>query len=407
MDIRRIKLCESRTATIMTNDLVQVVIEDQGGMALELSTATASGGVVNAHLLPYYRGTETSVYSDDNSSFWKDSPYFYQRSGSYFSFPHFGMPMEGEEQSGYTASSYWMVERYGSDPEFGGVWLLSSIRDKKRGWTAKKIDMLLPGHPVHYTAIFITNTADEPLTANGVWNSEIGPPFLEAGCVINASADSWITGPDSMAPSLHGRLAENAQFNDLKKAPLKSGGTADISDVPFPIGKTDFITGRISPKADLGYSSIINPRMQMIYFSFFQGPQQRDEDAIPLNFNSFTLDFGGRSETPWALYDGGMSQQFSINCMNGTNNLYHGLRNTSPLLDADTVFTIEPGQTRHLYYGTAFAPYENARIGGNFYSAEQQEQGIVLKRTKSTATIVADSTFQALKGLSQRVLRGE
>ena len=164
---------------------------------------------------------------------------------------------------------------------------------------------------------------------------------------------------------------------------------------------------RISPKADLGYSSIINPRMQMIYFSFFQGPQQRDEDAIPLNFNSFTLDFGGRSETPWALYDGGMSQQFSINCMNGTNNLYHGLRNTSPLLDADTVFTIEPGQTRHLYYGTAFAPYENARIGGNFYSAEQQEQGIVLKRTKSTATIVADSTFQALKGLSQRVLRGE
>ena len=90
MDIRRIKLWESRNATIMTNDLVQVVIEDQGGMALELSTTTASGGVINAHLLPYYRGTETSVYSDDNSSFWKDSPYFYQRSGSYFSFPHFG-----------------------------------------------------------------------------------------------------------------------------------------------------------------------------------------------------------------------------------------------------------------------------------------------------------------------------
>src|SRR5690554_5566944 len=111
----------------MTNDLIQVVIEDQGGMTLELSTLTPQGGMVNAHLIPSYRGTGTSVHSDDNNLFWQNSAYLYQKAGSYFSFPNFGPEMveEGQpqEQSGYTASSYWMVDRYGTDPEYGGVWL--------------------------------------------------------------------------------------------------------------------------------------------------------------------------------------------------------------------------------------------------------------------------------------------
>ncbi|MFA5446868.1 MAG: hypothetical protein WC233_01165 [Sphaerochaeta sp.] len=405
MDIRRLRIWESRNATIMTNDLIQVVIEDQGGMTLELSTLTPQGGMVNAHLIPSYRGTGTSVHSDDNNLFWQNSAYLYQKAGSYFSFPNFGPEMveEGQpqEQSGYTASSYWMVDRYGTDPEYGGVWLLSSIRDKRHGWRAQKIDMLLPGHPVHYSAIFITNESIKTITANAVWNNEIGSPFLEAGCVINASADSWITGPPSI---FNNRLAEDAVFNDLKKAPLKGGGTVDLSEIPQPIGRTDIITGRISKKAELGYSSIINPRMQMIYLTFFAGPQHQGEDSIPMNFNSFLFDFGGKNTTPWSLYEGGISQQYSINCASGTHNLYRGLEKPDQLLDTDTTFTLEPGQTKHLFYGTAFAPYDNARIGGNFFSAEQHEQGIVLKRTKSTATISADSNFEALKGLAKRVL---
>lgn len=407
MDIRRIKLWESRNATVMTNDLIQVVIEDQGGTTLELSAMTSAGGAVNAHLLPHYRGRQPSVYSDENSVFWQSNPYLYQRGGSHFSFPHFGSSIGIDDYGSYTAASYWMVERYGTDAEFGGVWLLSSIRDRKKGWKAKKIDMLLPLHPVHYSAIFITNTGDENLVANAVWNNEVGPPFLEAGCVINASADSWMTVPAHMFPTVEGRLAPGAFFNDLRKAPLKGGGTADIADVPFPIGKSDFIQGRIPAKAPLGYSSIINPRMQMIYLMFFEGPAAQEELSIPMNFNSFGFDFGGRAETPWALYNGGMSQQYSMTCANGTHNLYAGLNDTQSLLEADTTFTIEPQQTRHLFYGTAFAPYENARIGGNFFSAEQQEQGIVLKRTKSTATIAADSSFHALRALSKRVLREE
>ena len=50
-----------------------------------------------------------------------------------------------------------MVERYGTDPEFGGVWLMSMVRNRKERWMIRKIDMLLPDQPVHYTATFITN----------------------------------------------------------------------------------------------------------------------------------------------------------------------------------------------------------------------------------------------------------
>ena len=72
MDIRRLRLWESRNATVLCNDLLRVVVEDQGGMVLELSSDTPAGGRMNAHLLPHYRGSGTSVFSDENAQYWKN-----------------------------------------------------------------------------------------------------------------------------------------------------------------------------------------------------------------------------------------------------------------------------------------------------------------------------------------------
>lgn len=44
MDIRRLRLWESRNATVLTNDLIRTVVEDQGGMVLELSSISPQGG---------------------------------------------------------------------------------------------------------------------------------------------------------------------------------------------------------------------------------------------------------------------------------------------------------------------------------------------------------------------------
>lgn len=414
MDIRRLRLWESRNATVLSNDLVRVLLEDQGGMALELSAIAPQGGRLNAHLIPHYRGTGTSVFSDENADYWKNSPYLYQKGGSYFSFPNYGPAYESEqgtqEQSGLTASSYWMVERYGTDPEFGGVWLMSMVRNRKARWMVRKIDMLLPNQPVHYTAIFITNNAQDDLVANTTWNNELGSPFLESGCVLNASANLWATGSDTQFIGAISRLLPETQFEDWKKAPLKEGGTVDLTEVPPPIGKTDFITGVVPRTANLGWASVINPRQQMVYFSFFPGPAALEEDMLPINFNNFLFDYGGRTETPWAFYSGGMSQQYSLNCGSGTNHLYNGLKeaqSSDAILGAETTVTIHPGETKSLYYASAFAPYDNNRIGGNFYTVEQVVEGIVLKRTKSYAFIPADSTFHCLKLLCKRLLAGE
>ncbi|MDD3930243.1 MAG: hypothetical protein PHY87_10630 [Sphaerochaeta sp.] len=414
MDIRRLRLWESRNATVLTNDLIRTVVEDQGGMVLELSSISPQGGRLNAHLIPHYRGTGTSVFSDENADYWKNSPYLYQKAGSYFSFPNFGPAYESDqglqEQSGFTASSYWMVERYGTDPEFGGVWLMSMVRNRKSKWLVRKIDMLLPNQPVLYTAIFITNNAPDPLVANTTWNNEVGSPFLESGCVLNASAELWTSAPELQLNGAASRLQPATQFEDWKKAPLKEGGTVDLTEVPPPIGRTDLISGVLPRSSNLGWSSVINPRQQMVYFNFFPGPAALSENEIGLNFNNFLFDFGGRSETPWAFYAGGMSQQYSLNCGSGTNNLYTGMHNaqaSDAIMGAETTVTIKSGETRSLFYATAFAPYDNNRIGGNFYTVEQVVEGLVLKRTKSYAFIPADSTFHCLRTLSKRLLTSE
>lgn len=414
MDIRRLRLWESRNATVLNNDLIRVVVEDQGGMVLELSSDIPAGGRMNAHLLPYYRGSGTSVFSDENGPYWQNSPFLYQKGGSYLSFPNYGPGYtDGEqvqEDNGYTPSSYWMVERYGTDPEFGGIWLMSLVRNRKAKWQVRKIDMILPNQPVHYTACVITNKGETDLVAHAAWNNELGSPFLESGCVLNASAQKWRTGEEQPGVGLISRLAPNTTFDDWKKAPLKGGGTVDLSEVPPVIGKSDFISGVIPKTAALGWSSVINPRQQMVYLNFFPGPSAVTEDEVPLNFNNFLFDYGGRAETPWALYPGGMSQQYSLTCGSGTNKLYAGLGQTLPgeeVMGSASTLVIKAGETKTLYYASAFCPYDNNRIGGNFNTVEQVVEGLVLKRTKSWAFIAADSTFHCLKTLTKRLLSSE
>lgn len=415
MDIRRVPLWEGRNAAILTNDLIRVVIEDQGAMVLELSTELPSGGRVNAHSIPWFRGTGTSVYSDENSDFWRNSSLLYQKAGSYFCFPNFGSPCQigpvFHEADGYTANAYWMVERYGTDSTFGGAWMLSSLTSREAGnhWKIRKIDLLLPGHPVLYTSCTITNLGDDVLNANAVWRNTLASPFLESGCLLNSSAEQWVSSDQSLN-GMMGRIAANIPFDDLRKAPLRTGGTVDLTQIPGMTGSTDLISGAIPSDARLGWNSVINPRLQLLYFTFFPGPAALEEGDMPLNFNHFLLDFGGRQLTPWALYDGGMSQVFNLGCGSGTSCLGDGLDSAlsqPTLLDCPTTVSLAPQETKTVWYGTALVPYENPRISGNFFSVEQVVEGILAKRTKSWAFIPADSTFHCLRTITETILNEE
>ena len=303
----------------------------------------------------------------------------------------------------------WNVLKYGTDFETGANWLLSSMDSPDTGYPCvmQKIDMMLPGHPVLYTSLSVRNTGTEDLPANVAWHNTVGAPFLETGCVINLCAGSFSTAVEKSEFESTGRLEIRKEFSDLAKAPLRAGGTCDLSVVPGMIGHTDFITGAVPHDIKLGWSSVINPRLQMVYFSFFPGPSAVEDDELPLYFNNLWLQYGGRPMTPWALYDGGTDQTFCLGVENSTGYFAEGLDRSlknPTLLGAPTTVTIPAGAVRVQRYGTAFLGYDNPKMSQGIQSVEQVVEGVVLKRGKSWAFVEADSTFQLLRNMERKLL---
>ncbi len=410
MDIRRLQLWSGRTATVMDNDCVRFVLEDQGGMGIEFSSRNTSGALENSAWVPAFRSSGVSVFSDPNAGFWKHSPQLYQMGGSYFSFPDFGpFPQHDEnpdETVATTEGQFWVVERYGTDPASGGIWTLSTTKNRPAKWQVEKIDLLLPGQCVHYTATTVTNLGAAPLEGTAVWSNNIGSPFLESGCLINSCAKTWMTPPDTLDGKTRHLLANGIQFDDLAHIPIGGGRTVDYTVVPAVNGHTDFITGRVPRQSDLGWSSVINPRHQMVFFTFFPGPRALKTGDMPVNFVNFCFNYGGRLLTPEAPYDGGTSRSFSIDCGAGTNMLDMGLdaaREKRTLMGVDTLVTFQPGESKAMFYASAFLPYTSSRISMNFYSVERVMNGLQLKRTKSWAFIACDPEFQAIRALVSRL----
>ncbi|MCI2097804.1 MAG: hypothetical protein LKK04_07955 [Sphaerochaeta sp.] len=411
MDVRRIQLFGGRTATLLDNNLVRCVIEDQGGMGVELSAINLSGGRENSAYLSSFRSCGCSEGETEESSYWKDTPIWKHLAGSTFVFPNYGPACVVEDEplprGGVTAVQDWMVQRYGTDAKSGGVWMLSSMRNRMGGYLIRKIDLLLPGQNVHYTATSVTNQRERPIKGNAVWTNHVGAPFLETGCVVNACAKTWMTQPDWRENLGNHGFDNGVQFDDLSHIPTQGGKTLDYTVVPPPNGFTDLITGRVPRDLYVGWSSVINPRQQMLYFTFFPGPMALEEGDMPVNFNNFLFNYGGMDETPFVMYDKGSSQSFSLDCGSGTGMLSLGLEESlkkETLMGVDTNVTIPPGETRTMYYASAFLPFENPRIGLNFFTAEESEGGMVVKRTKSWAFIASDTRFSAIRRLRKELI---
>jgi len=413
MDVKRIRLWKDRDATMVSNDLIKAVIEDHGSMVRELSNTNKYGGRVNAHPMYYFMGKGPSVEEDANHSFYNDTELMYQLGGNFFCFPNFGPPNTFNGVSlpphGFTTGGVWTVVKYGTDAETGATWFLSSMNGPKEyPFVAKKIEMLLPGHPVLYSSTTIENTSDEPMEVNAAWHNTVGSPFLESGCVINMSAKEFCTAPKGTEFDTTGRLAMGVNFDDLGKTPLRSGGTCDLSTVPGMIGFTDFITGKVPVDAKLGWSSVINPTQQMVYFSFFSGPAAVQEDEIPFNFNNLWMQYGGRPFNPWAMYEGGTDQTFCLGVENSIGHFANGLSEAAAqkeVLGSPCTYVIPPHSSRVQRYGTAFTSYEQAKMGSGVQSVEQVVEGIVLKRGKAWAFIESDSTFHFLKVMEKKLLK--
>jgi len=413
MDVRRLQLWEGRNATMLSNETLRTVIEDQGGMVLELSNVNHQGGRTNAHPLYWFRGTGLSMVGDENHGFWRNSNLLYNLGGNFLCFPNFGGAHRYgnvfHEPHGWTANGQWTVVKYGTDFETGANWVLSSMKSPDSGYPCevRKIDVLLPGQPVLYTSVSVKNLGTEPLVANTAWHNTVGSPFLESGCVVNVSAQSFLTAVEKSEFESTARLAMGKEFSDLSKAPLAAGGTCDLTQVPGMIGFTDFVTGVVPKEARLGWSSVVNPRQQMVYFSFFPGPAAVEPDEISLNFNDLWMQYGGRPWTPWALYDGGTDHTLCLGVENAVGYYAEGLAKSlanPTALGSATYVTLPPASVRFQRYGTLFTSYENTKINGGIQSVEQVVEGLVLKHGKAWTFVDCDSTFQTLREMEKKLI---
>ena len=383
MDIRRLALWEGRYATYMSNGSFSSVIEDQGEVALELSAKMPGGAIISPLSLPYFRGTGSGVFSDDNSSWWQQKQGLYQAGGAYFSFP------DGQEEHVNSTGTYWMLRRYGIDDEYSALWKYSEMKSREIGnkYHIGRVDVVLPDNNVLYTAIRITNTGEEVLRGNPSWTSMLSSPLIETGSFMNTDAKYFSSYPLSRRESGINRLESGVVFEDLKKAPLAGGGNADVSVVPSPTGTYDYMIGKLSEESASSWITVINPQTQMIYLSFTPSIAAEDEYVFP-NV-AICQNYYGRMDAPWALFDGATPQINAVSI--GFNSGPKGSDN----------FSLEPGESRNIYIGNAFESYENSRISLGFYSNTVTPKGFLLKRTKSYAFIKADTSFKILKRIAK------
>lgn len=394
MDIRRIPLWVGRNATMLTNEEIRVLIEDQGDITLELSAKCAGGGWVNALSIPYFRGTGSDVTADPNFDWWKGKAHTYQAGGIYITFPD-------KDETHFTASNtYWTVRRYGTDEKYGGVWRLSEVKSRQEGnsYHLRKVDLLLPGHPVVYTALMITNTGAEKLEMNYEIHSMLSPPFLVPGCRIHTSTALFKAYPPNLREVAVNRLRSGIAFTDLEKAPSARSGYIDISTIPGATGSYDYVMGKLDENSSLGWMTVINPCLQMLYCTFFPGPSSPlvAQGVLPMPRMDLAMNYLGRMDNPWAFYEGGTPQVFSLTSGSGCIDHHGGFSDSA-------TYSLPSGESRTMCCGNAFLCYDNPRIGGGFYTMEQTDEGLLCKRTKSTALIACDYGFNILSEVLTKI----
>jgi hypothetical protein len=393
--VSRIREASGQAATVLEHDSMRAVIEDRGGVIPELS-ALSGRGWINAHWLPWFRNKKDYL------------------AGNFPCIPNFGAAgaVDGIQMPshGWTSAREWQVKTVGIDEESGGAWVLSVMQSPEKGMPLgfEKIDLLLPGQTVHYSSLKIQNSGNHDISICAGYHNTLGAPFLQAGCIISASADSWATAPKGGEFDNTARLAPGAVFQSLEKAPLAGGEKTDISLVPGPAGYTDFVTGVIPGSARLGWSSVVNPLLKLAYICFFTGPAESALEDIVLRFNDLWMQYGGRNYIPWAAYEGGTDLTYCLGTENVIAAYAEGLaysRQAGKVLGTPVTAVIPAGSGRVLRYGTLFAPFNDYCISRGIENIEREQPALIVSGGGGKfQRFTADPFFTVLKKLEKRYL---
>ena len=413
LEIRRTKDPGGRKATLLSNGTIRIIVTDKGGMVPELSIRRQNGWL-NAHWQPKFRSNAGVAYDEIvHHTFWPVE-LLYELAGNFPCFPNFGPPGEADgvahQAHGLTANGVWRVESSGIiEDECAYVKSSITAGDKYPSLPISytKFDIVLADQAVHYALLTARNEASEPCMLNAAWHNTIAPPFLSAGCLIDACADGFATAPPGGEFDTTGRLALGADFDDLMSAPLKDGGTVDLRTVPGMIGYTDFICGAVPENVSLGWSAVTNPILDTIYMTFFKGPAAVDGSDMNLNFNDYWMQYGGRDFPPWAYYEGGTDFTFCLGTENATGAYANGLGYSlehREVLGRPTLIEIGPGEEKRLSYGTSLFSYQDKTLATGVLRVDPLPNELVVEgHSGNTIRVAASADFAAVENLADSI----
>jgi hypothetical protein len=396
-----------REAVQLENGLVRVVIDSQGGMMPEFSIRRGAGWF-NVHYLPHFRGNGSPTWNKaKHEAFWKVG-LLYHLAGDFLCAPNFGgaCSVDGTElpPHGQAASAIWKLEGYGSGGKPGAAWAKYSMDmpGKTMPLSFIKYDVVLDGQAAFYSLLHIKNRGSKDIAINLGRHATIGAPFLQAGCQISVSAERFMAPPKGSEFDTTGRVAGGVEFNDLAAAPLRAGGTVDLGIVPGPIGYSDLVAGAIPAKADLGWSCVVNPALDMAFVNFFPGPAALEPDEVAPTFDVLWMQYGGRPFTPWATRDGSTDLSYCLGTEHTASGFANGLeyaRQRPELLGAPTTVTIPAGATRIFRYGSVIAELGGA-LRGPVKKVSRSDGELALRGAKGTVNVAADSGFKRLSAIA-------
>ncbi len=390
-----------RESALLENECFRVLVNREKGMVPELSQKRGASWC-NAHWQPWFRYTGTESWCQKkHASYWK-VPLLFDIAGNFPCCPNFGPGhrFKGRElpPHGHTSSLEWdgpVLEL--TDRQASALWTLNP---RNHPLIYRKRDMILEGEQVHYTAIRVSNDGDSAEEMNFGWHNTVGAPFLESGCVISNNARAFAVPPLGTEFDDTGRFEPGAVFDSMKNVPLREGGTADATRVPGVIGYTDFIAAAVPEESTLAWCAVINPRQNMVYFSWFAGPAEQRDNEIPLRFYNYWMNYGGRPFQPWAAEDGGTDRSFCLGAENSLSCFANGLSESianPELLGYPTHIVLPPGESRVLYYGTAFFSYEGDLFDCGIKDVVSADGALLLSGENDSMLLHCEAGFDTLK----------
>lgn len=394
-----------RNEVSLENEQIRTVINALGSVVPEFSLKRGAERL-NAHWLSPFRGAPGRPYNKaEDDAFWK-AKLLYLVTGDFLCSPNFGdgCVVDGVElpPHGWAANDEWTIRDHGVSADdsvaFARFTMDSPAPAMPLAW--EKCDMVIAGQAAYYSVMCVKNAGTEPISINLTRHNTIGAPFLEPGCKISLCADRFQVAPNGTEFDATGRLLQGAEFADLAKAPLRVGGTVDLTEVPGMIGATDFVTGAIPAHLSLGWSCVVNPKLGLAYVCFFPGEKSLPAGEVALTFNDLWLQYGGRRFTPWALGEGEADRTYCLGTENAVGAFANGLaysRQNPELLGRPTTVTIPAGGERKLCYGTALVELHPDLLREGVKSVEAENDHLVLKGVKAVQRVPMDAFFKQVR----------